>query len=300
MQQAELDTLKAAILSHFPDLAGSSFSLLTQGWDSIAVDVDDRLIFKFPRNENAEKSLIREVSLLNVIRPATDMPVPDIQLVADARLFSRHRKLKGSYLETPHYARLPVEAREDLALRLARFYVDLHGLDLETMRAAGAGPVEAWAKPDEVRDKVLPLLSGKLQRQASQIIASWTELPPDPYGETYGFFDGHGWNMAFDHETNRLSGIYDFADSGFGPLHRDFIYSNFISADLTERIVSHYEALSGCALERKRIEVLTGAHRLWEMAEAVNDPSQMPLMIDHFACWAAMCIDPADHHAPQS
>ena len=287
MQEVDLDTLKATILDRFPDLAGSRFSLLTQGWDSIAVDVDDRLIFKFPRNAIAEKSLIREVRLLNVIRPAVTMPVPDIRLIDAPRTFSRHRKLKGSYLETPHYTRLPAEAREDLALRLARFYVDLHGLDMDTMCAAGAGPVEAWSKPGEVRDKVLPLLSGDLKILAEQIIASWTDLPPDPYGTTYGFFDGHGWNMAFDHETGRLSGVYDFADSGFGPLHQDFIYSNFISTDLTERIISNYEALSGCALERKRIEVLTGAHRLWELAQAVDDPPQIPFMIDHFAYWAA-------------
>ncbi|WP_448112455.1 phosphotransferase family protein [Mesorhizobium amorphae] len=285
-QEAELDALKAIIIGQFPDLTASRFSLLTQGWDSIAVDVDDRLIFKFPRNAVAQKSLIREISLLDVIRPAIAMPVPDIRLIDAPQTFSRHHKLKGSYLETPHYMRLGAGEREDLAERLARFYVDLHGLDMDMMRAAGAGPVESWSQPDEVRDKALPFLTGELKTQAERIIASWADLPPDPYGETYGFFDGHGWNMAFDHETNRLSGVYDFADSGFGPLHRDFLYSNFISTDLTERIISNYEVLSGCPLERKRVEVLTGAHRLWELAEAVDDAARVPFMIDHFAHWA--------------
>jgi len=112
-------------------------------------------------------------------------------------------------------------------------------------------------------------------------------LPPDPCGITYGFFDGHGWNLAFDQETSRLSGVYDFADSGFGSLHRDFVYSNFISTDLTERIVTNYEALSGRVLRRERIEVLTGAHRLWELAAAVDDPPRIPFMMDHFAYWVA-------------
>ena len=44
-------------------------------------------------------------------------------------------------------------------------------------------------------------------------------MPPDPLGTVYGFFDGHGWNMAFDHARGRLNGIFDFGDSGFGPLH---------------------------------------------------------------------------------
>lgn len=287
MQEPSLDTLKATIVTHFPDLTGSRFSLLTNGFDSVAVDVDDRLIFKFPRHETARQSLVREVGLLSVIRPAIAMPVPDIRLIDGPPIFSHHAKLKGEYLETPYYLRLSEQERDDLAKQLALFYVELHGLDMETMRAAGATPVEAWMKPDEVRKRALPLLSGELKIQAERIIASWADLPPDPYGATYGFFDGHGWNLAFDHESNRLSGVYDFADSGFGSLHRDFVYSNFISTDLTERIVTNYEALSGRALQRERIKVLTGAHRLWELAAAVDEPSTIPFMMDHLAYWVS-------------
>ena len=88
---------------------------------------------------------------------------------------------------------------------------------------------------------------------------------------TYGFFDGNGWNMAFDYRESCLNGIYDFADSGFGPLHQEFIYSNWIEPDLTARIVGEYEALTGRDLDRQRIHLLSGVLRLSELAEAVND-----------------------------
>lgn len=112
-------------------------------------------------------------------------------------------------------------------------------------------------------------------------------MPPDPYGNVYGFFDGHGWNMAFDHAQARLNGIYDFADSGFGPLHQEFIYSNFISHDLTARIVSAYEMLTGRRLDRRRIAILTGFHRLSELAELADDPANVEQMIQSAATWAA-------------
>lgn len=73
----------------------------------------------------------------------------------------------------------------------------------------------------------------------------YAKLPADPLGSIFGFFDGHGWNMAFDSEAGRLNGVYDFADAGIGPLHQEFIYSAFIDADLTERIVAAYERFSG-------------------------------------------------------
>ena len=41
--------------------------------------------------------------------------------------------------------------------------------------------------------KALPLLPGDLRVLAEQIIDPGADLAPDPYGTTYGFFDGHGW-----------------------------------------------------------------------------------------------------------
>src|SRR5690606_2345867 len=98
------------------------------------------------------------------------------------------------------------------------------------------------------------------------------DLDPDPYGTIYGFFDGHGWNMAFDHAAGRLNGVYDFADSGLGPLHQDFLYSNLISADLTARIITAYERETGRHIDRDRVDLLTGTHRLWELAMEAHLP----------------------------
>jgi hypothetical protein len=120
---------------------------------------------------------------------------------------------------------------------------------------------------------------------AERTVAAWQDLPPDPDGTVYGFFDGHGWNMAFDHHRQQLNGIYDFAGSGFGDLHQEFIYTSFIAPDLTARIITAYEALTGRALDRQRIALLTGVHRLAELAD---DPVHLPAMIRHVADWSAM------------
>lgn len=280
------ETFRAAITSTFPELSNATFRFLTTGWHSTAVDVDDRLIFKFPRHEVAEKALVREAALLAVIRPAVSMPVPDLAIHPGPPLFSRHEKLKGEYLVTDQYDRLPEDARQRLGERMALFYAELHGLDPGDMKAAGAGPVEAWLPPDEILEKALPVLPAHIRAMAERTVSAWRDLPPDPYGTTYGFFDGHGWNMAFDHARNRIAGIYDFADSGFGALHQEFIYSNFIAPDLTRRIVAAYEALTGRTLDRERIALLTGVHRLSELAQLADDPAHVSGMVRNVAEWA--------------
>jgi len=283
----QLETLRAAIAGSFPELSDSEFTLLTVGWDSLAVDLDDRLIFKFPRHEAGEKSLLSEARLLGVIRPAVAMPVPELTLHPGPPLFSMHTNLKGEHLLTPHYEALPVEARQRLAADMGHFYAQLHSLAARVMEAAGARPIEPWLPPEEILRKVWPVLPSSLRPYADQTIAAWQQLPPDPHGTTYGFFDGHGWNMAFDHTANRLNGIYDFGDSGFGPLHQEFIYTNFIARDLTARIVAEYEALTGLALDRDRVDLLSGVLRLSELAEYADDAVHAPAMIRTVAAWAA-------------
>jgi hypothetical protein len=284
--EADLDACRTAITDTFPELSSSTFRLLTAGWHSTAVEVDGRLVFKFPRHETAARALVKEASLLAVIRPAVTMNVPALTLHPGPPLFTRHVKLHGEHLVSAQYARLPEGARQRLADQMALFYAELHRLDPSDMEAAGAGPIEAWLPAEEILDRGLPALPSALRDLAARAVSAWQDLPPDPYGTTYGFFDGHGWNMAFDHPRNRLNGIYDFADSGFGAVHQEFIYSSLIAPDLTERIIAEYEALTGRTLDRQRIELLTGIHRLSELAELADDPVHVPTMIRHVAEWA--------------
>jgi hypothetical protein len=263
--------LRPVIVRAFPDLASSVFTPQPRGWDSFAIDVDDRLIFKFPRHDAARTRLVREAALLAIIHPAVTLPTPDMTLHQGPPLFSRHHKLRGDYLEPRIYANLPERARDRLADDLARFYAELHALPDKTLRAAGAEPIAPWLGPDEILERAWPVLSAPLRRYAASTVAAWRDLPPDPYGHIYGFFDGHGWNMAFDVEAQRLAGVYDFGDSGFGQLQQEFIYSNMVSPDLTARIIARYAAMTGRPLDGERIALLFAVLRLSELADVADD-----------------------------
>lgn len=284
---ALLDQCSAAITRACPELAGSEFRMLAEGWHSTAIEVDGRLVFKFPKDDGAAQALMREVAVLAVVRPRVSLPVPELRIFPGPPVFSRHDKLHGDHLLSDGYGRLPEAARDRLGATLGRFYAELHAIDAESLAAAGALPIESWQSPDAVRATALPALDASLRDRAASIVAAFERLGPDPYGTTYGFFDGHGWNMAFDHQQGRLNGIYDFADSGFGPLHQEFVYASLVSPDLARRIVAAYEAETGKRLDRHRIAILTGYHRLSELAAMADDPRHAPMMIGHVAAWMA-------------
>lgn len=222
-----------------------------------------------------------------MVRPGVGLPVPAMTLHEGPPLFSRHEKLPGGPLTAADYAALPEPARQELGQSLARFYAELHGLDQHRLAAAGAAAVEAWETEEAIRARALPLLEPPLRGFAEKVLTAAAALPPDPEGKIYGFFDGHGWNLAFDHARARLAGVFDFGDSGFGPLHREFVYSSFVSAELTAGIIAAYETETGRALDRRRIALLTAYHRLSELAELAQQPEQLPTALHFLADWAA-------------
>ena len=282
-----LERLRELTVAGHPQFAGARFTILADGWDSVALDIDDRYIIKFPRHEVAEQSLRREVLLLSVIGPRVLMPVPHMDLHDIPVTHTIHAKLPGRALDPTAYAKVPESMRAEIGERLGQFYAHLHAIHPDLLANAGAGPVQEWLDADTIRRRIEPHLPPALAPWAEEALEKLVGLGPDPLGITYGLFDGHGWNMAHDVTQNRFGGIFDFGDSGFGPLHQEFIYSNFISPDLTSRIVSAYETLTDRRLDRRRIAILTGFHRLSELAEFADDPTYAGEMIDSVKAWAA-------------
>lgn len=278
-----IDPYREVIVRAFPELRHEPLRLHHLGWDSLAIEVADH-IFKFPRKAEAEQALRREVRILAAIRPHVDVRVPDLELIDGPRPFSRHRKIPGEHLLGEQYEKLPGLARERLAGELAGLYPQLHALEVETMRDVGAVPIQPFRPLHEIVAKGLP--PAEFRSLCEATIGAYGKLSPDPLGTTFGFFDGHGWNMAFDHVGQRLNGVYDFADSGFGPVHQDFIYSSFISPELTRMVVERYARLTGRDMDHERIPILGGMLRRSELTELADDRNRVGMMRDSLVAWA--------------
>ena len=284
------DHIAAEVARRLPGFAGRDFVALDPGFDSSACCAegpDGRTwCFRFPRTAIAETRLRREAAVLAALRPHVAMAVPDLTLHDGRPPFTAHPFIPGIALTPEVWSGLPDAARDGLARDLARFAADLHAIPLDLMRAAGAGRPPAWLPVGAVRDLALPCLPPALRIRAEAVLSAFAALSPDPLGEVFSHFDGHGWNMAFDPDQERLNGVFDFGDSGIGPVHQDFIYSAFISPELTERMVLHYAAITGRTPDLNRIRILTGAYRLQELAEGKDDPVHGPDQIRNVEEWA--------------
>lgn len=262
----DLARYRALIISRLPQFAGAQFVTLAEGWDSVALE-SDGWIFKFPRTDEARARLEREVAVLGFLRPRITMPLPQPVLFDGDEVFSQHRKIVGEKLLADDYLMLGEGPRNALATRMAQLYAELHQLPLARMQQVGAVAVDPWMAPGDILEGALPRLPRGYKGWARKVVSAYRKLTIRGDELIYGYFDGHGWNMAFDFTTGTLNGVYDFADSGLGSRHRDLSYSNWISADLTLRIIDRYEELTRRKIDRNLVMLYTSVLRLAELAE---------------------------------
>jgi hypothetical protein len=282
-KEPPLAPLREAILTVVPELQAGSFHVLNSGWDSVAVEAGG-WIFKFPRRTAAIERLRKECRILSLIRSRVPIAVPDMVLHETPVLFSQHRKLPGGFLESKDYAQLDNRQRDAVADKMAGLYVVLHAIPKAEVRAAGVTAIDPWLAPQQVA-RCAPHLPDDLRLHLEPTLEAYAAIPADPVEEVYGYFDGHGWNMAFDNEAMVLNGVYDFADSGFGARHQDFSYSNWISRDLTLRIIARYERMTGHVIDRDLVMLYSQMLRFVEFAQAAPDDPDLPARLAALREW---------------
>jgi aminoglycoside phosphotransferase (APT) family kinase protein len=254
---------REAICAVRPDLADLPMTLHTAGWDSDAVEMDG-VIFKFPKRPEAIPRLRKEARILALVRPRVPLAVPDMRLHEAPMLFSEHAMIPGQMIETPQYEVLNEVERNAMAATLAAFYAALHAIPVVEAAAAGAEPNPGWPPASEIMKLVEEKVPSALHGWASRALAAYEAIPQSE--TTFCYYDGHGWNMAFDHRRGVLNGVYDFADAGLGPRAKDLCYTSFISADLTGRLVDAYERVTGLTIDRREVALYTAVQRLAELA----------------------------------
>jgi aminoglycoside phosphotransferase (APT) family kinase protein len=254
-----------AIAAVRPDLAAAPMVLHNRGWDSDAVEAGGA-IFKFPKRPDAVERLRLEVRILGLVGPRVPLRVPDMRLHETPLLFSEHEMIPGTIIETAGYDALSEAQKQVMADALAGFYAALHAIPVSEARAVGVGPKPEWPAAEIALPVLMERLPEAMHEYARRAFAAYGALPAED--EIFGYFDGHGWNMAFDHDRGVLNGLYDFADAGIGPRSREFVYSNLTSGDLTARIVAAYNRLTGKAIDLKVVAIRTAVQFLSELAEA--------------------------------
>ena len=223
----------ALIERNFPQVRVQTAHPITRGWDSLVLEVNDELIFRFPMREDVVQRQQQEIRLLPHLVPKLSTPIPRFEYIGRGDgdypfPFIGYRKLHGIALEDE---RISQEHLLALAPALGTFLSELHSFPNAVARQTGLkehSPQQWLAEYREryldLRQRVFPLLEADLRAFSEQ---HWESLLAD---EAFLMFRPvliH-WDLGCEHifcdpQRNLLTGVIDWGDAGIGDCTMDFV-----------------------------------------------------------------------------
>jgi aminoglycoside 2''-phosphotransferase len=224
------------------------------------VDVNNRLIFRFPRRKDVEKSVKREVALLRLLQGALpySIPTPEFVWHGDRKVPTRffgYPKLRGASLTGADMASSPAS----VASQVSRLINAIQSFPLtETVKSLFSGhSAQMW------KDEYASLLSRVRRRVVGLLDTGTREKTLALFGD---FLNDEGnfsfrpvlvhrdlnTNILFDKKRTEISGVIDWGDASIGDPAFDFCgFLHSQGRSFVELILQGYRGLIDESFRRR-------------------------------------------------
>ncbi|MFH0770441.1 MAG: phosphotransferase [Candidatus Peregrinibacteria bacterium] len=225
------ESAKAMIRNIFPQIKINEITLAGEGMDSRAYFVNGKMVFRFPKNPTARKSLGVEIALLPEIQKHVDLPTPSFQWIgreADTLLFAGYPRIPGEELSAC-WLQLTGKEQADVLHTLAQFFEQIHAFPVPQARALGVPEQKDRRiyKGDfvQVANDLHDLLPQKMEKFTSQLydalMKNKRNFEYSPVLLQADFSPGH---IFYSMKEQRVTGVIDFGDVGIGDPAFDLMY----------------------------------------------------------------------------
>jgi aminoglycoside 2''-phosphotransferase len=229
-----------------PDMRIEKAVFNGEGLTNDVLIVNNRLVFRFAKDDYGIRALATETRILDCIRPVVPLPIPEpFYRGSDVIAYPL---VPGLTLSRERLVVLPESSQRAIADQLAHFLHALHHVPLDDSFPTTTAPVhdEAWVRiRQDVEAAVYPLLLPHQGHWAKELFASALEQP-----STFQYVPRliHGdlgcYHILFDHHAQRLSGIIDFGVAGVGDPAMDLAcLLQYYGAVFVNRLEARYPEL---------------------------------------------------------
>jgi len=213
------------IRGRFPDLNIQDAVPVTDGWDSLVLEINGEWIFRFPRRPDVVAQHRKEAALLPALANTLPVRVPHFEYIAPE--FVGYRKIEGEQLAGRH---ITSENQGIVARQMADFLSALHQFPVERTIELGmpAGDQAAWRqKYVELQQRTNTLLAARLNAAEQQKLDQfWEQYLRDDrhfqFAPTLIHGDLTGDHILYNPERETIAGIIDWGDAMIGDPALDF------------------------------------------------------------------------------
>lgn len=270
----DTDEVKQLLEKELPQIQVRTISLLDNGWDNVAFDINGEYIFRFPKSGGAYFDI--ELSVLKALRGKTAIAIPDVQFLGKSVKYMGYKKLLGCDLTPEFYRDMTNQQRQKLSHDYAQFAWEVHNA-ISIDRAKDLGIKK------EDYDKHLPIINEVLSSEkipnpdilafAKDTVREYAETANSNVITSFIYGDLHTENIAFNPDTKQLNGVFDFGDTCIGDIHFEFAPIYKFNTELLENTVHAYEALANIKLSLRKIVLRGRMNELGDLAEYIEQPT---------------------------
>jgi len=258
MMRTPTKTLLSQLQQEFPRLHLDSVTMIPTGWDHIVLELNEQIIFRFPRYLSTAKGLQREVRLLSYLQNRLTVSIPDYKYVGKHHILAGYRRISGAPLTHGGYR---LNWTRELSRGLARFLKQLHTTRI-TPKVSRTIPTEGPREREKIlhnhhrRIKALTYkyLDNKTRKLSETLLRNTAEtFRTENYKPVLIHGDLTDRNMLVDPTTGRLKGILDWNDARITDPAIDFCGLFEVNRHLGQQTLSRYGERSKDFLERIEI-----------------------------------------------
>lgn len=287
------DSVLEVLHEEVPGLTVDSMTIFSEGWSNLVVDINDEWIFRFPRDEKFLPILEREQLLLDRLRNHVSLSIPFYEYTGSNTAFVAYRKIPGEALTKGIYVTLSDDERQNIAETLALFLTQMHQ-EISLNEAFSLGYQECKIPVEWIESSLLGTLPSELERVVKEALTYFKAHPHKQEHFVLLHNDLNGENFAFDRNTQKVRGIFDFSDAAVGHYSMEFAKLFSIDSDLAIRTFNAYARLNHVSNSITPLAVNYILQRCWsilycrEVGNAAWEQKRIEMLKEFVPIWNEM------------
>lgn len=204
------------IRHEFPDLKFKKVRVPVQGMDHVALILDEKWVFRFPRTSKYLKLFIKEVHLLETLHNRLSLPIPHYERIASDSSFGGYSLIKGKPLQLQTFKKCTLRAKQKIHTQMARFLTELHTTPPNILKKYAVSAFKPGKELSRSRGQYHKYIESTLNQQDRKKCEEYFRQRKNRLADTYTPAFTHG-DLSTDHilistEHNEIAGIIDFSD----------------------------------------------------------------------------------------
>ncbi|MDA1760810.1 aminoglycoside phosphotransferase family protein [Bacillus cereus] len=250
-----MDSYKQYIKEALPTLSIHSYKQNEEGWDNIAVIINDELLFRFPRKQEYAKRIPLEKELCTILSHSLqEIEVPQYHLIYkndsdEVPRCSYYTLIHGEPLKTETVAKLENTELKAIITQLATFLAALHSIPLKPIKALGFSTEKTliyWKELQKTLNQYLATNLTSLQKSTLNRLFEnfFACIDTSTFQNTIIHADFTHHHILFNKQNKSISGVIDFGDAQIGDPAFDFagLYYDF-GHEFTTSVYEQYSTL---------------------------------------------------------